>query len=70
MNTLNINPPLTNVQVALLNLFATHISDENLVELKNLMAKFLLEKARDKADIIWKEKGFNEQTIKSLLNDE
>ncbi len=52
----NVNPPLTNLQSELLKLFAAQIPEEHLKELKNVIARFLLEKARDKADTIWDEK--------------
>ena len=54
----NVSPPLTNLQVELLKIFATQIPEEHLKELKNVIARFLLEKARDRADAIWDEKGY------------
>jgi len=66
----NVNPPLTNVQMELLKVFATQISDEDLQELKKVIAKFLLEKARDRADAIWGERGYDESTIEKWLNEE
>ncbi len=66
----NVNPPLTNVQMELLKVFATQITDEDLQELKKVIAKFLLEKARDRADEIWDERGYDESTIKNWLNEE
>lgn len=70
MATLNINPPLSNIQEELLKLFNANISDTHLLELKNIMAKFLLEKARDKADEIWEEKGYSDETLKKFLDGE
>ncbi|HFA49990.1 MAG TPA: hypothetical protein ENJ95_13360 [Bacteroidetes bacterium] len=55
----NVSPPLTNLQVELLKIFATQIPEEHLKELKNVIARFLLEKARDRADAIWDEKGYD-----------
>jgi hypothetical protein len=51
----SIHPPLSNVQSELLKLFAAEIPESHLIELKNIMAKFLLDKARDKADSIWEQ---------------
>ena len=67
MINVKMNPPLTNLQAELLKLFARQIPDEQLEELKNVIARFLLEKARDKADKIWDEKGYDEQAIDKLL---
>jgi len=70
MATLNINPPLSNVQEELLKLFNVNIPDVHLLELKSIMAKFLLEKARDKADEIWEEKGYSDELLKKILDGE
>ena len=62
--------PLSNLQVELLQLYSTGISDEYLVEIKELLSKFLFEKARDRADKIWDERGYDENTINKWLNEE
>lgn len=49
-------PPLSNVQAELLKLFSAEIPENHLLELKNVMAKFLLEKGWDRADAIWMKK--------------
>ena len=67
MVDLKMNPPLTNLQAELLKLFARQIPDEQLEELKNVIARFLLDKARDKADKIWDERGYDETTIDKML---
>jgi hypothetical protein len=66
----NVNPPFTNVQLELLKVFATQLSDEDLQELKKIIAKFLLEKARDRADEIWDERGYDEETMEAWLNED
>ena len=63
----NIQPTLTNVQVELLKIFALHLPDEQLQELKLVVARFLMEKARDRADKIWVEKGYDETRLEKLL---
>ena len=70
MKQASVNPPFTNVQQELLKLFATDIPEEHLKELRGVIAKFLLEKARDKADAAWDERGYDEKTIERLLNKE
>ncbi len=64
MLTYNINPPLSNLQMELLKLYASGLEDEHLTELKIVIAKFLLEKARKKADKIWDDRGYSETTLK------
>lgn len=60
--------PLSNLQVELLKLYAKGIPDEHLEELKTLIAKFLVEKARKKINRISAEKGITQQTLDDLLN--
>ena len=64
----SVKTPLSNVQSEMLKLFASNIPEEHLIELKKVMAKFLLEKARDKADKIWEEKGYDDQKLTDILN--
>lgn len=58
---------LSNLQMELLKLYSTGISDEHLLELKEVIAQFLFEKAKEKADKIWEEKGYDEKTIEKWL---
>ena len=62
--------PLSNLQLELLKLYSTGISDEYLLELKDLIAQFLFEKARNQADQIWDEKGYSHTTIDQWLNED
>ena len=59
--------PLSNVQAGLLKLFSAEIPDKHLLELKYVMAKFLLEKGRDKADAIWDEKGYSDEQLQQII---
>lgn len=53
----------------MLKLFATDIPEENVKEVKSLVAYYLLERARDKADEVWQTKGFTEESFERLLNN-
>jgi len=68
MANLSVHPPLSNVQAELLKLFSAEIPEPYLIELKKVMAKFLLEKARDKADAIWDEKGYTDEKLQQMLD--
>jgi hypothetical protein len=63
MASASVHPPLSNVQAELLKLFSAEIPEPHLLELKKVMAKFLLEKARGKADAIWDEKGYTDEKL-------
>lgn len=71
MGTMNeplINPPLSNIQAELLKLFEADIPETHLQELRKIIARFLLDKARDKADAIWVEKGYTDEKLFNILN--
>lgn len=63
-----VRQPLSNIQVELLKLFSADIPERHLMEIKNMIARFLLEKTRDRADTIWKEKGYTDERLKEILN--
>ncbi|MCE2893785.1 MAG: hypothetical protein LW721_05070 [Flammeovirgaceae bacterium] len=64
----SMNPPLSNVQTELLKVFSADIPETHLLELKNIMARFLLEKAQDSADKIWQEKGYSDEKLRDILS--
>ena len=64
-----ISYPFSNIQVELLNLYSTGISDAYLSELKNVISQFLFEKARNRADEIWTEKNYNQETVQQWLSE-
>lgn len=67
MNT-SIQPPLSNLQTELLKLFAADVPEKDLIEIKKMIARYLLEKARDKADAIWEERGYTDEKLQEMLN--
>jgi hypothetical protein len=69
-NPYSIHPPLSNIQAELLKLFSADISDKHLAELKKMIALFLLDKARDKADSVWDEKGYTDEKLQQILDKE
>jgi hypothetical protein len=64
-----ISYPFSNIQVELLQLYSTGISDACLLELKNVISQFLFDKARDRADEIWTEKNYNHETVQQWLSE-
>jgi hypothetical protein len=68
MNISSVHPPLSNIQAELLKVFSADIPDKDLVELKSIIAGFLLDKARDKVDTIWDEKGYTDEKLRQMLN--
>ena len=68
MASFSVQPPLSNVQAEFLKLFSAEIPESHLLELKKVMAKFLLDKARDRADAIWDEKGYTDEKLQQILD--
>ncbi len=59
----HIQPILTNVQTEMLKVFAMQLPDAELNELRVVIARFLMEKARKEATVIWEQKGYTEDTF-------
>jgi hypothetical protein len=68
MDTSSIQPPLSNIQSEMLKLFSTDIPEKELVEIKDMIARYLLDKARDKADAVWDDKGYSDEKLQQILN--
>lgn len=63
---LQLQPALSNIQVELLKLYESNVSDETLLEMKKVLAKFFLEKARQQADSVWEEKNYSDAYFQSI----
>jgi hypothetical protein len=68
--TAQIQSPFTNLQMEMIHLFAKELPESQLLEIKTLIAKYLLEKTRDAADAAWDKKNYSQKTIEKLLNEE
>ena len=64
-----LNYPLTNVQMELLKLFSTNMTDEEVIELKGVIARFYAQKATAEADKIWDERGLTNEDMEKWLNE-
>ena len=62
--------PLSNVQFELLKLYSAGVREEHLDDLKILIAKFLFGKARAKADKLWDERGYTDEIVNELLQND
>jgi hypothetical protein len=59
----NITYPLSNMQLALLQLYTRNVSEEDLAAIKDLVAQFFAQKAMALADKAWDENGLDADTI-------
>lgn len=60
---------MSNLQLELLRLYGNGVSDENLREIKTILAKFFADKASDAMDEVWKEKNLTEKNLTSWANE-
>ena len=63
------DPPLTNFQLELLKLFSTNLSEEELLEVKEVLAIHFAKKSMDQADKVWDEKGFTSKDMNDILDN-
>lgn len=61
--------PLSNLQLELLKLYSSNISESELLEIKRFLAKFFMKKAINEADIIWDEKGYSDTLMQDWLEE-
>jgi len=60
---------LTNVQLELLKLFQYNLPDSQLVEIKNMLAKYFAKTATDEMDKLWEENNWTNETMESWANE-
>ena len=60
--------PLTNLQLELLKIFSRNISDETLLEIRQLLAEYFAKRAVEGANKVWDEQGWNDEKVDELLN--
>lgn len=59
--------PLSNLQLELLKIYSLGIKDEQLHEIKQLLARYFAKKASEEADRLWEEKGWTNDTMRDWL---
>ena len=59
---------LTNLQLELLKLYSFNISDNQLKDIKKLMADYFAKQIDSEMDYLWQEKGWDQSTIKKWKN--
>lgn len=60
---------LSNLQMEILELYNTHLNEQDLNELKLLLAHFYANKAIQQADKIWDERNFSQVDMDNWLNE-
>jgi hypothetical protein len=62
-------PKLSNLQMELLKLSSRNVSDEDVIEIRRLIARYFADKATVEADKIWDEKGWTSEDAERMLHE-
>ena len=54
---------LTSLQLELLKIYSIPLKEEQLLEIKDLLAKYFADKAVSEMDKLWVERGWTEETM-------
>jgi len=68
MSTVAERTPLSNLQREILKLFAQNVPDEDLIAIRQLIARYFAEKAMDIADQVWETHGWTEEDAHRLAH--
>ena len=60
---------LTNLQIELIRLFSYQIPDNQIVEIKDLLAKYFADVATREMDKLWEENQWNNGTMETWANE-
>lgn len=63
-------PPLTNLQMELLQLYSLKLSDNELLQVKQVLAKYFAQRLSKHVDQLWQEKGLTTEDMEQWLIDD
>ena len=66
---MQLQVPLSNLQQEILKIYSHNLPDEQLLDVKRILAKYFLYKALDEADKIWDERGYTNELMDEWLNE-
>ncbi len=67
---MNRQKPLTNLQLEILKLYAVELTEDELMDLKNVLARHFADRLSKRVDHIWRQKGLTPEDMDRWLNDE
>jgi hypothetical protein len=60
---------LTELQLELVKTFSRPVSDDQVREIRQLLADYFARKVDEEVDLLFKERGYDEQTIEGWLHE-
>jgi len=61
---MNQDAPLSNIQLELFKLYSFNVTEEQLKDIKRMLAQYFAKQATKEMDDLWEEKGWNNDKIK------
>ena len=68
MENIHSQKGFSNLQLELLKLYATDVSEKNLLEIKKLLSDFFAKKVDEEMDMLWQEKAWGNEKIEEWKN--
>ena len=65
--TASAAPPLTNMQLELLKMYSFQLSNDDLIEVRRMLAKFFYKKMVESANQDWEAKGYSTEIVDEWL---
>lgn len=62
--------PLTNLQLEILKVYNVELPEEQLLEVRDLFARYFADKASDEMDKLWEENNWSNATMREWLKGE
>ncbi|QTA78938.1 Uncharacterized protein dnl_11860 [Desulfonema limicola] len=62
--------PLTNLQLEVLKLYALDLTEDELTDVKNVLARHFADRLSKRVNHIWQQKGLTPEDMEKWLNDE
>ncbi|MCK4664460.1 MAG: hypothetical protein KAT68_16445 [Bacteroidales bacterium] len=60
---------LTNLQLELLKIFSYQLSDNQLIEIKDILSKYFAEQATEEMDNLWEKNNWTNKTMDNWTNE-
>jgi hypothetical protein len=64
-----LSTPFSNIQLELLKLYAHQVSDQDLLNIKQIVGEYFANRLIAKADQVWETRKWDDQKIESILNE-
>ncbi|MCW5923410.1 MAG: hypothetical protein KIS77_13785 [Saprospiraceae bacterium] len=61
--------PMSNLQLELLKLYSTNLSEQQLLDIKRILAAYFAEQIDREMTALWEEKGWDDSTIEKWKHE-